>query len=192
VAGRTWAKQMPQQQTQQLRRFFAIKRRVFFPINKTWHFRKCCRALGSGFGSTSAGTVARAPPANHPPAWAPSERVVPLAAAAGAAAGAAATAAVPLLLLLLLLLLLTALQPGPVERVPLVRTAAHLSCWEHLPSHSNMFPLRRSARAFGECSGHSFLECAVFECRELSCQGVWKDPGCTNSCPPQLLAGRIC
>jgi hypothetical protein len=73
-------------------------------------------------------------------------------------------------LLLLLLLLLTELvikqgaRCALSESTPNVRRAAHLNCWEHLPSH-NPFPLRRSERAFGECSGHSLLECAVFECR---------------------------
>ena len=72
--------------------------------------------------------------------------------------------------------------------------AAATSCWEHLPSHSPL-PLRRSARAFGGCecsgSGHSLLECAVFECRELMPELVESTPGRvrTAACPPQLLLG---
>jgi hypothetical protein len=67
----------------------------------------------------------------------------------------------------LLLLLLLELLPALLESALQVRIAAHHSCWKgHLPSH-NIFPIRCSARPFDERSGHSLLECAAFECREL-------------------------
>jgi hypothetical protein len=87
------------------------------------------------------------------------------------------SAAAALLLLLLppvlvMLLLLLESPPKLVESTLLVRAAAHRSCWKgHLPSH-NLFPIPRSARAVDERSGHSLLECAVFECRELQSNHV--------------------
>jgi hypothetical protein len=65
--------------------------------------------------------------------------------------------------------------------------AAATSCWEHLPSHSPL-PLRRSARAFGGCSGHSLLECAVFECRELMPELVESIPGDRTAVLPNCWA----